>query len=51
MDLNPFFKGDQAVAIFDMYNFQSVPGLHEGEVDEFPFMVPIKMGTTGVVCI
>lgn len=44
-----FFKDDPAVTIFDMYNFQVYPGLHEGEVDEFPFMVPLKMGTTGAV--
>ncbi len=42
-----FFKDDAAVAIFDMYNFQVYPGLHGGDVDDFPFMVPLRIGTTG----
>ncbi|HMU66210.1 MAG TPA: histone deacetylase [Cellvibrionaceae bacterium] len=42
-----FFKDDAAVAIFDMYNFQVYPGLHGGDVDDFPFMVPLRIGTIG----
>lgn len=39
------FKNDPAVEIFDMYNFQVYPGLHEGDIDEFPFMIPLKNKT------
>lgn len=36
------FKNDAAVEIFDMYNFQVYPGMHEGSIEDFPFMVPLK---------
>jgi len=35
-------KNDPAVEIFDMYNFQVYPGIHEGDMDDFPFMIPLK---------
>lgn len=36
---------DPAVAIFDMYNFQAYPGLHQGDPDDYPFMIPLKAGS------
>lgn len=36
---------DKSIQIFDMYNFQTYPGLHPGDPDEFPYMVPLKSGT------
>lgn len=42
-----FFAGDEHVAIFDMYNFQVYPGMHQGDVDDFPFMVPLRSGISG----
>ena len=42
-----FFKNDPSVTIFDMYNFQVYPGMHTGDIDNFPFMVPLKSRTTG----
>lgn len=36
------FKHDPAVEMFDMYNFQVYPGIHEGNMDDFPFMIPLK---------
>lgn len=36
------FKNDASVDIFDMYNFQVYPGMHEGEMDDYPFMIPLK---------
>lgn len=42
-----FFKNDASVSIFDMYNFQVYPGMHPGDVDEFPFIVPLKSRTDG----
>lgn len=35
---------DSCVKNFDMYNFQVYPGLHEGEIEDFPFMIPLKAG-------
>jgi len=42
-----FFKNDPSVTIFDMYNFQVYPGMHTGDIDKFPFMVPLKSRTAG----
>lgn len=42
-----FFVGDSSVPIFDMYNFQVYPGLHKGEMDGFPFMIPLKNRMSG----
>ena len=42
-----FFLNDKVVPIFDMYNFQVYPGLHKGEIDDFPFMIPLKSRMTG----
>lgn len=39
------FKNDSSVDIFDMYNFQMYPGMHNGDVDDFPFMIPLKSRT------
>lgn len=36
------FKDESSVDIFDMYNFQVYPGMHEGDVDDYPFMIPLK---------
>jgi len=36
------FRNDPSVHIFDMYNFQVYPGLHPGDPDEFPFMIPMR---------
>lgn len=35
---------DSTVKNFDMYNFQVYPGLHEGEIEDFPYMIPLKAG-------
>lgn len=40
-------QNDENVHIFDMYNFQIYPGLHPGEPDEFPYMIPLKTGING----
>ena len=36
------FRDDPAVEMFDMYNFQVYPGIYEGDMDEFPFIIPLK---------
>lgn len=36
------FYNDSFVHIFDMYNFQVYPGLHQGDPDDFPFMIPMR---------
>jgi len=36
---------DPAVHVLDVYNFQTYPGLFDGDVESFPFLVPIKAGT------
>lgn len=41
------FKQDDAVKIFDMYNFQTYPGMHSGDIKDFPFMVPLRAGMIG----
>ncbi len=35
-------QNDPFTKIFDMYGFQTYPGMHPGEPDEFPYMVPLK---------
>lgn len=42
-----FFTKDPHVKIFDMYNFQTYPGMHPGDIDDFPFMVPLRAGMSG----
>lgn len=42
-----FFTDDKNVHILDFYNFQVYPGLHPGEINDFPFMVPLRMGMVG----
>jgi histone deacetylase 11 len=42
-----FFIKDEFVTIFDMYNFQNYPGLHTGDVDDYPYMIPVRSGITG----
>ncbi len=37
-------ENDPTVKNFDMYGFQSYPGLHDGDPDEFPYMIPLKAG-------
>jgi len=37
---------DPAVRVLDVYNFQTYPGLFDGAVEDFPFLVPIKAGTS-----
>lgn len=37
-------ENDSAVKIFDIYGFQTYPGLHEGNVDKYPYMIPLKSG-------
>ncbi len=37
-------RNDPAIKNFDMYNFQIYPGLHDGEVDDYPYMIPLKSG-------
>ena len=39
-----FVKDDVTVKNFDMYGFQTYPGIHEGDIDEFPYMIPLKSG-------
>ena len=36
------FAKDPAVRIFDMFNFQVYPGMFEGDMDQYPFMIPLK---------
>ncbi|HET6148323.1 MAG TPA: histone deacetylase [Polyangia bacterium] len=36
---------DPAVRVLDVYNFQTYPGLFDGDTEDFPFLVPIKAGT------
>lgn len=42
-----FFIDDSSVSIFDMYNFQVYPGRHPGDVDDYPYMVPLQSGMSG----
>jgi len=37
-------QNDSTIKNFDMYGFQSYPGLHEGDPDEYPYMIPLKSG-------
>ena len=37
-------KSDESVNIFDMYCFQVYPGLHDGDPDDYPYMIPLKAG-------
>ncbi len=37
-------RDDPAVKNFDMYGFQTYPGMHEGDPDLFPYMIPLKSG-------
>jgi histone deacetylase 11 len=39
---NSIASQDEAVKIFDMYNFQVYPGMAEGDMDDFPFLIPLK---------
>ena len=39
-----FFGHDDYVSIFDMYNMQVYPGLHPGEPDDLPYMIPMRSG-------
>lgn len=43
------FKNDASIKMFDMYNFQVYPGMHEGEIDDYPFMIPLKNKTNDEV--
>lgn len=36
---------DPAVRVLDVYNFQTYPGLFDGDVADFPFIIPVKAGT------
>lgn len=38
---------DPTIKNFDMYNFQTYPGLHTGELDDYPYMIPLKNGMEG----
>ena len=40
-------RNDEAVFIFDMYNFQIYPGLHPGEPDDLSYMIPLRFGMDG----
>jgi histone deacetylase 11 len=35
---------DTAVRIFDIYNFQTYPGLYPGDPDNYPYLIPLKAG-------
>jgi len=37
---------DPAVRVMDVYNFQTYPGLFPGAVEDFPFQIPLKAGTS-----
>lgn len=37
--------GDPAVHVLDVYNFQTYPGLFDGDVADFPFIIPVKAAT------
>ena len=36
---------DPAVRVFDVYNFQAYPGLFPGDIEAYPFQIPVKAGT------
>ncbi|NRA37206.1 MAG: histone deacetylase [Planctomycetes bacterium] len=42
-----FFLDDPTIKLFDMYNAQAYPGHHEGPENNFPYMIPLKLGTSG----
>ncbi len=42
-----YFINDSSVRNFDMYNFQIYPGMHPGDVDEYPHIVPLRSGIVG----
>ncbi|WP_444997128.1 histone deacetylase family protein [Aliikangiella sp. IMCC44359] len=35
-------KHDSAISNFDMYNLHAYPGIHFGDPDDFPFMIPLQ---------
>ena len=35
---------DAAIRIFDMYNYQTYPGLYEGDPTHHPYLIPLKTG-------
>lgn len=37
---------DKSIRIFDMYNFQVYPGMAEGDIDDYPFLIPLKRQTS-----
>lgn len=41
-----YIENDSTVHNFDMYNLRAYPGIHFGEPDEHPFMLPLQPGTT-----
>ncbi len=39
-----FISNDSNIHNFDMYNLRAYPGIHFGDPDEFPYMVPLQPG-------
>lgn len=37
---------DPTVSVFDLFNFQVYPGLSDVDIEDRPFMIPIRSGTT-----
>jgi histone deacetylase 11 len=36
------FASDLSVKIFNIYNFQVYPGLHPGDPNDYPYLIPLK---------
>lgn len=39
-----FINTDSTIHNFDMYNLRAYPGIHFGEPDDYPFMLPLQPG-------
>ena len=44
---NAIAEQDEAIEVYDMYNFQAYPGMHNGDVDQYPYMIPLKSRMSG----
>ena len=40
------YGSDHGVSVFDMYNFQAYPGGFPGDLEQSPFQIPMKWGTS-----
>lgn len=37
-----YYPDKPNIGIFDLYNAQAYPGLHPGDVDDYPFIIPLR---------